>query len=131
METSLRRNALLSKNAFRLNRLKKGYRIPHLAWFSCFLSLLMLCLVTRIGAPATALFILPWGLLAARHTKQAAFAIIENGPLFLIPAFAFISFAWSDYPTFTLNASIQFILTTVIAIWAGSWSRRESLYRRS
>jgi exopolysaccharide production protein ExoQ len=120
METSLRRDALLSKNAFRLNRLKKGYCIPHLAWFSCFLSLLMLCLVTRIGAPATALFILPWGLLAARHTKQAAFAIIENGPLFLIPAYAFISFAWSDYPTFTLNASIQFILTIVIAIWAGS-----------
>ncbi len=120
MERSLRVDALPRVNALHLDPVGWEAHVPCQAWLSCFFSLLMLCSITRIGAPAAALFILPWGWLAIRNPKLAVFAIIENSPLFLFPLFAFISFAWSQYPEFSLNASIQFILTTVIAIWAGS-----------
>jgi len=120
MERSLRGDALPRENALHLNPVEKGTHVPSLAWLSCFFSLLMLCSVVSIGAAATALFILPWGWLAFRNPKFAVFVIIENSPLFLLPVFALISVAWSQYPEFSLNASIQFILTTVIAIWAGS-----------
>ena len=120
MERSLRGDALPRENALHLNPVEKGTHVPSLAWLSCFFSLLMLCSVVSIGAAATALFILPWGWLAFRNPKLAVFVIIENSPLFLLPVFALISVAWSQYPEFSLSASIQFILTTVIAIWAGS-----------
>ena len=120
MERSLRGDALPRENALHLNPVEKGTYVPSLAWLSCFFSLLMLCSVVSIGAAATALFILPWGWLAFRNPKLAVFVIIENSPLFLLPVFALISVAWSQYPEFSLSASIQFILTTVIAIWAGS-----------
>ena len=120
MERSLRSDALLGESVLLLQPVENGTHFPSRAWLSCFLSLLMLCLITRLGAIATALFILPWGVLAARNQRFAVFTILDNWPLFLIPVFAFISVAWSQYPEFSLNASIQFFLTTAIAIWAGS-----------
>ena len=80
----------------------------------------MSCLTIQIGAVATALFIIPWAVLATRNSTIAFFKVIENFPLFVIPVFALISIAWSQDPDFSLRASFQFILTTVIAIWAGS-----------
>ena len=120
METSLQRDELSSRNAFRLHRAKKGQLSPALTWLCCFLSLLMLILIPRLGTAAAAFFILLWIVLAARRPKLAFFSIVENAPIFLIPAFALASIAWSQYPEATLNASLQFIVTTAIAVWAGA-----------
>jgi len=119
METNLR-YALPRSDASHLNHVENSAHSGLLAWFSCLLSLLMLCLTIQIGAVATALFIIPWAVLATRNSTIAFFKVIENFPLFVIPVFALISIAWSQDPDFSLRASFQFILTTVIAIWAGS-----------
>lgn len=120
METSLRRDGLPGKNALRLKGVKRESAAFDLPWYGCFLSLLMLCSIPRIGPAATALFLLPWSVLALRHMRQAVFSLAENAPLFLIPLLGLISIAWSQYPEFTLNASLQFIVTTMIAVWAGA-----------
>jgi len=120
MDKSLRGDELLRENDLHLNPVEKETQIHTQTLFYCFFSLLMLCLTVRIGTAAAALFILPWGILAVRNPIAAFSKILDNLPLLLLPIFALISVAWSQDPDFSLKASIQFLLTTVIAIWAGS-----------
>ncbi|MGC2603810.1 MAG: O-antigen ligase family protein, partial [Rhodomicrobium sp.] len=91
-----------------------------LAWLVCFLSLFMLGLVTRLGGPAAALFLLPWGILVIRAPELALTRTAENASLFLLPALALLSTAWSQYPSVSLRAAIQLLLTVEIAVLAGS-----------
>jgi exopolysaccharide production protein ExoQ len=89
-------------------------------WIACFISLLMLGFLARVGAAAAALFILPWLLLAARSPRLAAAKLAQNAPFFILPALAVLSVTWSQYPEATLRLSIQFLLTSIIGIWAGT-----------
>ncbi len=103
-----------------LGRASRRSSIFSIAWFACFLSFFMLGLTAYAGAPATAMLILPLMILAARSPQLALSRAIENWPLLLLPSLAFLSVAWSQYPEATLRASIQLLLTSVLAIWAGS-----------
>ncbi|MGO9483122.1 MAG: O-antigen ligase family protein [Rhodomicrobium sp.] len=89
-------------------------------WVACFVSLLMLGLLARLGSVAAALFILPWLLLAARSPQLAWVKLSQNALFLILPALAIISVTWSQFPEITLRLSIQFLLTCIIGIWAGS-----------
>lgn len=91
-----------------------------MAWLACCFSLLMLGLTASLGAGATALFILPWGVLAVRKPSAAVASLIKNAPLLLLPGLAFLSVCWSQYPEASLRFSLQLIVTTIIGIWAGT-----------
>ena len=90
------------------------------AWLACFISHCMLALNAWFGAPAAALFMLPWVPLAFRAQRLALVSIIENAPLFILPAFALLSAAWSQYPEASIRAAVELALTMVIAIFAMS-----------
>ncbi len=92
-------------------------------WIACFVSLLMLGLLARLGSVAAALFILPWLLLAARSPHLAWVKLSQNALFLIFPTLAIISVTWSQFPEVTLRLSIQFLLTCIIGIWAGSLIR--------
>ena len=119
METCLQRDGLPGRNQFHFNQAKKGQFDGGLTFFACVMSLVTLCLVTQLGTAGAAAFLIFSGVPALRHPRLAFFSVVENAPLFLIPVLALISIAWSQYPEATLNASLQFILTTAFAVWAG------------
>ncbi len=52
--------------------------------------------------------------------KQFLRAIIHSWPALLLPFYALLSVFWSAAPSWSLTASIQLIITTLIAIWIGS-----------
>ncbi len=95
----------------------RRYRFS-VAWFASFLSLFML--VWAIGAVSAALFIFPWIVLVIRAPQLALAKTIENAPLFLLPAVALLSTAWSQYPEVSLRTSVEYFLTVEISILAGS-----------
>jgi len=120
-ETGYRRNSPQPPGPVRQRILTpKRTGIFSVAWFACFVSLLMLGLVARLGGAAAALFLLPWTILVIRAPQLALAKTLENAPLFLLPGLALLSTAWSQYPEASLRASIQFLLTVEIAIIAGS-----------
>jgi len=65
------------------------------------------------------LFMAPWGLVVLRRPNDAFQSLVLNWPLLALPFFALLSVVWSDYPAWTFRAAAQFIVTTVIGIWAG------------
>jgi exopolysaccharide production protein ExoQ len=89
-------------------------------WIVCFLSLLMLGLIARVGAAAAALFILPWFALAIRSPQLVLTKLVQNTAFLIIPVLAIVSTIWSDYPDVTLRLGVQFLLTSIIGILAGS-----------
>lgn len=120
METYFRQDGLSSRDAFRHNQAKKEQLDRAWTFLICFLSLLTLTLTQEQGTVAAAAFVFFSCTLALRRPKQAFFSVVENAPLFLIPALALISTAWSQYPEATFYGSLQFIVTTAIAIWLGT-----------
>jgi exopolysaccharide production protein ExoQ len=83
----------------------------------------MLGLLARAGSAAAALFILPWFLLAARSPGAALAKLAANAPFLALPLLAIVSVAWSQYPEVTLRAGFQFLLTSMIGVWAGTLIR--------
>ena len=88
-------------------------------WLCSFTSFTMLMLIAYVGTIAAALFLAPWGLVAALKPGPAIKGVLRHWPLFLLPALALISTTWSDHPAWTFRASIQLILTIVVGIMAG------------
>ena len=61
-------------------------------------------------------------LAAARgaFSRLAAVELAQNAAFLILPALAVVSVIWSQYPEATLRLSIQFLLTSMIGIWAGT-----------
>jgi exopolysaccharide production protein ExoQ len=68
----------------------------------------------------------PWGLIVLQQ-PNALYSIVSNWPLMIIPGFALLSATWSDYPAWSLRASTQFLVTTIIGILAGSCIKPRTL----
>jgi exopolysaccharide production protein ExoQ len=98
-----------------------------IAWIGCFASLVPLLLIQYAEkasseyAPmlVTLMFMAPWGVLILIQPNRVINDIFQNWPLMLLPTLALLSTAWSDYPSWTLRASLEFAATTVIGILAG------------
>ena len=52
--------------------------------------------------------------------KQFLKAVMHSWPVLLLPFYALLSVFWSAAPQWSLTASIQLFITTLIAIWIGS-----------
>jgi exopolysaccharide production protein ExoQ len=85
---------------------------------TCAFSFVMLLLAPKFGTAAAACFLLPWVLIVLRAPDAAYGAIVRNAFMLVLPAFAILSAAWSDYPQWSFRTGIQFFLTTCIGIWA-------------
>ncbi len=92
-------------------------------WLVCFTSLLSLLLITQLGAVGALFFLLPWSLIVAKDPLRAFEAMARNAWLLVLPIFALTSVLWSDYPSATLRSAIQFLLTIIIGVLAGSCIR--------
>jgi exopolysaccharide production protein ExoQ len=73
------------------------------------------------------LFMLPWGLLLLRQPNIAFQNVIANWPILLLPALALASTIWSDYSAWTLRAGIQYFVTFVIGVLAGTCLKPKAL----
>ncbi len=101
------------------------------SWIGCFVSLVPLLLIRyieNVGTPsepiiAILIFMAPWGVLFLFQPNRAVIDILQNWPLMLLPALAFLSTSWSDYPSWTLKASLEYSATIVIGIMAGQYIR--------
>ncbi len=89
-------------------------------WILCFISMLALAYINKLGSLGAALFIAPWVLVFLARPKLAIDSVIRNAWLLLIPALAMLSAIWSDYPMETVRHSLEFLVTVLIAIWASS-----------
>jgi exopolysaccharide production protein ExoQ len=64
------------------------------------------------------LFIAPWAIILSRRPYYAFLSIVRNWFLLLLPLLALVSVMWSDYPAATLKLSLEYLVTTMIGIWA-------------
>jgi exopolysaccharide production protein ExoQ len=67
----------------------------------------------------TLMFLAPWAVVSLIQPNRVVNDIFENWPLMLLPMLAVLSTAWSDYPSWTLKASLEFAATILIGIMAG------------
>jgi exopolysaccharide production protein ExoQ len=101
-------------------------RVTHadlLDWLICFTSLLMVLFSYSTLFPGGTqivllLFMAPWLIVLLRQPFNAFLSIIRNWVLVLLPALALLSVLWSDYPDATLRLGIEYLVTTLIGIWA-------------
>lgn len=102
-----------------------------LGWFCCFISFTMLLLISwsasRPGAWTTTLvvllFLLPWGWIILRQPQAALGAVRSNWFLLALPVLAVTSTLWSDHSEISLRSGVQYFVTIVIGILAGSCLR--------
>ena len=66
------------------------------------------------------LFISPWLWICARHPNAVARSLSLNWPVLALPLFALSSVIWSAYPSWTLRSGIQYLITAIIGVLAGS-----------
>jgi len=92
-------------------------------WLLCFVSILCLIFVTRFGTLGALFFILPWIVIILTRPHLAFESVLRNAWLLTIPIFCVISTFWSEFPMETLKAALEFLITVLIAIWAGSCVR--------
>jgi exopolysaccharide production protein ExoQ len=97
----------------------------HLAWALCFFSFFMLLLVSwsmsfGLTMASVLMFMLPWAAVIARQPHLVLRGLIANSALFALPALALMSTVWSHYPSWTLRAGTQYLVTVVVAVIAGS-----------
>ena len=64
-------------------------------------------------------FLAPWGWIVIRKPSEAFRSIFQNWILVALPLLSMVSTLWSDYPTVSLKGGAQYLVTTVIGIWAG------------
>ena len=104
-------------------------------WIAAFFSFAMLLLIdwtlsVLSGGASTivvALYVLPWIAIAATQSRALAAGLKEGWPLFLLPAFALLSTAWSGYPSATFKSASEYLLTTFTAVAAASCVRPKTL----
>jgi exopolysaccharide production protein ExoQ len=94
-------------------------------WIASFISFSALVLnqwayMAGVGMASTLLFLAPWLVIVLRRPNAAIGAVCLNWPLLMLPVLATVSALWSNYPEWSLRAGIQFIVTIVIGILAGS-----------
>jgi exopolysaccharide production protein ExoQ len=66
------------------------------------------------------LFISPWLWICARHPNAVTRSLLLNWPALALPLFALLSVVWSAYPSSTLRGGIQYLITAIIGVLAGS-----------
>ncbi|WP_165727336.1 O-antigen ligase family protein [Pseudoalteromonas sp. 31A1] len=81
-----------------------------------FLAVGALLFNSMFGGVAALIFLIAGCIYAASGITFTLKACRQNWELFLIPALCLVSVVWSDIPTFSLRANIQFLLTTVFAV---------------
>jgi exopolysaccharide production protein ExoQ len=98
-------------------------------WALCFVSFTALLLIQWAiqnieggsgSAIAILLFVVPWAWIFVRNFGAVIVNLVSNWPLLLLPFYAILSTAWSAYPGFTLKAGIEFLVTVIIGILAGT-----------
>jgi exopolysaccharide production protein ExoQ len=96
-------------------------------WLVCFVSFTMLLLISwsaaRPGQWTTTvvvlLFLVPWGWIVLRQPSDAIRSVILNWILIVLPVLSILSALWSDFPAISFKGGAQFLVTTIIGIWAG------------
>jgi exopolysaccharide production protein ExoQ len=73
------------------------------------------------------LFIGPWAWILLRQPNKAIGSLVSNWLLMAMPVLALTSTIWSDYPAWTSRAALQYLITTIIGILAGSCIKPRAL----
>jgi exopolysaccharide production protein ExoQ len=101
-------------------------------WLLCFISLLLLLLnvwsiyysgITYLPVIDILLFLSPWIWIYLRNPAVATVNLLSNWFLLALPGLTLISPIWSDYPAASARSAIEYLVTAVIGILAGSCIR--------
>ncbi len=110
---------------------KSGFKTSsdNLLLFQHIIAFALLCLILVVSSGVLTRFHIAsklWLLIYAASAmfllfdwKRFVESISHSWPVLLLPLFAFISTFWSEAPERSLFASIQLIISTLIAIWIG------------
>jgi hypothetical protein len=95
------------------------------SWLVCFTSLslqLLMELSWRFNLTFAFVlgFLLPWAVVISRQPNSTVHALLTNWALLMLPILAVMSTISSNYPDATLRAGIQYLVTIVIGVVAGS-----------
>jgi exopolysaccharide production protein ExoQ len=94
-----------------------------LAWVAAVLGMLGLTLTLAGSALGALLFLAVWGLMAMARADRCLRLIVRSPLLWLVPAFALASMAWSLAPGATLRAAVQLVLTVGAALLTAGFLR--------
>lgn len=83
-----------------------------LAWI-CLVALLH---INLLGGSGALLFLVAGVLLVVRRPRSSIDTLLRGWWILLLPAWCMASTVWSAYPAATLRSSVQFGLTTVVAL---------------
>jgi exopolysaccharide production protein ExoQ len=95
------------------------------SWLVCFTSLSMQLLMEwswrfNLTFAFVLGFLLPWAVVISRQPNSTVHALLTNWALLMLPILAIMSTIWSNYSDATLRAGIQYLVTIVIGVVAGS-----------
>jgi exopolysaccharide production protein ExoQ len=87
----------------------------------------MLLMNNIFGTWAMIGFIAPWVFIALVRRQRVYQAVLENWGVLLLGVLAVVSTLWSDYPKWTLKASIEFLGTLGIGLIAATCIKPRTL----
>jgi exopolysaccharide production protein ExoQ len=88
-------------------------------------SFVALAFIPRYGTLAALLFLAPWTYVILLNPTRFLTGVARNALILLLPLFSILSMFWSNYPFDTLKHGVEFLLTILVAICAGTciWPR--------
>jgi O-antigen ligase len=92
-------------------------------WFEysmCCFSFTSLLLNDLLATVAIIGFLLPWFLIAVLRLRSCVAGIRAHYALLFFPMYALLSTLWSDDRLWTMKASLEFLVTVLVGICAGS-----------
>lgn len=101
----------------------RGEPAAGLAWMATVLCVMGLIVTLGGSSLGAVMFLLAWVLVAAPHAGPCLRIVLRAPGLWLVPAIALVSVAWSQAPFVTLRAAVQLALTVGIALLAAGFLR--------